>query len=105
MPAPAGTPGSDRPQEGQVGETDGPVPAPALEPEVEPGQAGDEQEEPQPGRGEQGHRRRLLPTTNRTMSISQSRSVDSTRWAAPAARTARALPSACSAAAAAKRAR
>src|SRR5207248_7639529 len=55
--------------------------------------------------GEEVHRRLLRATTKRTMSNSQSRSVDSTRWAAPVPWTRRACSAWRAAAASAKRAR
>src|SRR5207237_292380 len=89
----------------QIGEPDGGGAAAALDPDVEAGQGRHEQEEGQAPGGEEVHRRCLRAATKRTTSKSQSRSVDSTRWAAPVACTWRACWVWRAAAASAKRAR
>src|SRR5947199_358221 len=76
-------------QQSQVGEADGGVAAAVLHPEIDADQGGHQQQQGQAPRSEEVHRRCLRAATKRTMSKSQSRSVDRTRWAAPVPRTAR----------------
>ncbi len=104
--APSGTGRGHLSEEGEVREANRllAVAAP-LGQHVHGGQHRDDGEQPEPARIEEAHRRLLVATTWATRSRNQSRSVESTRWEAPARRTAVARVFACSAAASAKRRR
>ena len=85
--APTRARGGDLGQEGQVGEADGVGGGggAAARRRGRPGPATSTRSRGEAPGSEEVHRRRLLATTKRTTSKSQSRSVDRTRWAAPRA--------------------